>query len=187
MPHLFERETGGVCQNMIVTVGGYPGSGTTTLSEKVSVKFGLTHVYAGQIFRKMAAKRGISLKELGELAEKDETIDLEVDNRQKELARENTIVEGRMAGYLVDADLKIWLSAPLDVRAERVASRESIPVTDSLLRITEREKSERKRYKKYYKVEIDDLSVYDLVINTELWDAEGVFQIVRAAVEVREW
>jgi len=187
VPHLFERETGGVCPNMIVTVGGCPGSGTTTLSEKVSVTFGLTHVYAGQIFREMAAKRGISLKELGELAERDETIDLEVDNRQKELARENTVVEGRMAGYLVDADLKIWLSAPLEVRAERVASRESISFTDSLWRITEREKSERKRYKKYYKVEIDDLSVYDLVINTELWDAEGVFQIVRAAVEVREW
>ncbi len=172
---------------MILTVGGLPGSGTTTLSRKVSEQFSLTHVYAGKIFREMAQEKGVSLEEFSTKAEADETIDVEVDQRQIELAGENTVVEGRMTAHLVDADLKIWLAAPLDVRAQRVSARETISYEESLEKITKREKSEKKRYKKYYTIDIDDLSVYDLVINTRLWDAEGVFQIVKAAIEVREW
>jgi cytidylate kinase len=182
-----EEETGGVCQGMIVTVGGYPGSGTTTLSKKISEEYELEHVYAGQIFRDMAAEKGISLAELSKKAEADDSIDLAVDRRQKELGVENTIVEGRMAAHILDADLKIWLSAPLPERARRIALRENISYDESLEKIKEREKSERKRYKKFYQVDMDNLSLYDLVINTGLWNAEGVFHIVKAAIEVRKW
>ncbi|KYK33383.1 MAG: AAA family ATPase [Theionarchaea archaeon] len=172
---------------MIITVGGFPGSGTTTLSKKLCNAFGLTHVYAGQIFREMAQSKGISLEEFSKQAEADETIDLEVDQRQKELAKENTVVDGRIAAHMVEADLKIWLSASLDVRVKRVSGREHISYEESLRQVAERETSEKKRYKKYYTIDIDDISVYDLAINTDLWDAEGVFQIVKAAIEVREW
>lgn len=172
---------------MILTVGGLPGSGTTTLSRKLSEQFSFTHIYAGKIFREMAQEKRISLEELSRKAETDETIDLKVDQRQIDLAVDSTVVEGRMTAYLVDADLKIWLVAPLDVRAQRVSSRENISYEESLEKIIKREKSEKKRYIKYYTINIEDLSVYDLVINTRLWDAEGVFQIVKAAIEVREW
>jgi cytidylate kinase len=182
-----EKETGGVCQGMIVTVGGYPGSGTTTLSKKIAGNYELNHVYAGQIFRDMAALMGISLKELSKKAEADDSIDLAVDQKQKELGVENTVVEGRMAAHIIDADLKIWLSAPLEERAKRIASRENISYDESVEKIRGREASERKRYKKFYRVDMDNLSLYDLVINTGLWDAEGVFQIVKAAIEVRKW
>lgn len=172
---------------MIITVGGYPGSGTTTLCRNLAETFGLTHVYAGQIFREMAAQKGMTLEEFGKTAESSESIDVEVDRRQKEAAVDNTVVEGRVTAYIVDADLKIWLLAPLDVRARRVASRENILVEEARARITEREESERRRYKKYYDIEIEDLSLYDLIMNTELWDAEGVFEITKAAIEVRKW
>ena len=187
MPQVFEAAPGGVCQSMIITVGGNPGSGTTTLSAKLCDAFKLTHVYAGQIFRDMAAEAGMSLAEFGRKAESDETIDCAVDEKQKELAQANTVVEGRMAAHFVEADVKIWLLAPLKVRAARIARRENSSYEESLEKITKREASEKKRYKMYYDTDIDDLSVYDLVINTALWDAEGVFSIVRAAIEVRVW
>lgn len=172
---------------MIITVGGYPGSGSTTLAKKLAGAYRLTHVYAGQIFRDMAREKGVSLAEFSRIAERDETIDLRVDEQQKVLAVDNTVVEGRMTAYIVDADVKVWLSAPLQTRAHRVASREDISYEASLERIIKREASERKRYKKYYQIDIEDLSVYDLVINTRLWDADGVFAIVKAAIEVRKW
>ena len=121
------------------------------------------------------------------MAEVDESIDLAVDRIQKERAQDNTVVEGRMAAFMVDADLKIWLSAPLPVRAERIAKRESILYEESLTKIKEREASEKRRYEKYYNVDIEVMDAYDLVINTELWDADSVFAIVKAAIEVREW
>lgn len=172
---------------MIITVGGLPGSGTTTLAAKLCDQFGMTHVYAGKIFRDMASERGLTLEELSKEAEKDEKIDLEIDRRQKERAVNNTVVEGRMTAFLIDANLKIWLFAPLKVRAERVSVRDGVSVEEAVAKIEEREASERKRYKKYYSVDIENLSVYDLVMNTRLWDHEGVFQIVRTAIEVREW
>ncbi|MBU7015350.1 MAG: AAA family ATPase [Theionarchaea archaeon] len=172
---------------MIITVGGYPGSGTTTLCRRLAETFGLTHVYAGQIFREMAAQTGVTLEEFGATAESTERIDVEVDRRQREAAVDNTVVEGRITAFIVDADLKIWLVAPLEVRAQRVASRETIPIEEAVVKITEREESERKRYKKYYDIVMEDLSLYDLIINTELWDAEGVFEITKAAIEVRKW
>lgn len=172
---------------MIITVGGSPGSGSTTLAKKLASAYTLTHVYAGQIFRDMAREKGVSLAEFSRIAERDKTIDLKVDEQQKVLAVDNTVVEGRITAYIVDADVKVWLSAPLPTRAQRVASREGISYEASLEQIIEREASERKRYKKYYQIDIEDLSVYDLVINTRLWDADGVFAIVKAAIEVRKW
>lgn len=182
-----EEEDSGVCQGMIISVSGYPGSGTTTLSRKMQSALGIDHVYAGLIFREMAVKRGMSLEEFSQLAEQDEAIDVEVDRIQKERAKENTVVEGRITAHLVDADLKIWLSAPLEVRARRVAHRDDISYEESLRRITKRENSERRRYKTYYSIDLDDLSLYDLVINTALWDAEGVYTLVKTAIEVRTW
>ena len=172
---------------MIVTVGGHPGSGKTTLSRKVRDAFRMEYVCAGQVFREMAEEKGVSLEEFGRMAEVDESIDLAVDRIQKERAQDNTVVEGRMAAFMVDADLKIWLSAPLTVRAERIAKREDILYEESLTKIKEREASEKKRYEKYYNVNIEVMDAYDLVINTELWDADSVFAIVKAAIEVREW
>jgi cytidylate kinase len=53
---------------MIVTVGGLPGTGTSTLCRLLERELGLPYVYAGQIFRQEAAARGLSLAELNELA-----------------------------------------------------------------------------------------------------------------------
>ena len=41
-----------------------------------------------------------------------------------------------------------------------------------------RETSEKKRYKEIYNIEIDDLSIYDIVIESSKWDANGVFNII---------
>ncbi|MBU7033493.1 MAG: AAA family ATPase [Theionarchaea archaeon] len=172
---------------MILTVGGFAGSGTTTLCRKLAQHFNLTHVYAGKIFRDMASARGMSLQEFSKQAERDETIDFEVDREQKKLAMEGSVVEGRITAHLVNADMKIWLTAPLSIRADRISMRESISPEEAMEGIIEREASEKKRYLAYYQIDIDDLTPYDLILNTTLWDAEGVFHIVKNALEVRTW
>jgi cytidylate kinase len=49
--------------------------------------------------------------------------------------------------------------------------------------MVEREASEKKRYKEIYNIDLDDLSIYDLVIDTSKWDVEGVFNIVSSAID----
>ena len=171
---------------MRITVSGPPGSGTTTLAKALSSRFDLEHVSSGDVFRSMARERDMSLAEFGRVAEEDPEIDREIDERQAEIARENNdiVLEGRLSGWMAEeADMRVWLDAPLDVRAERVAEREGQTVEEARVEIEEREASESKRYQEIHGIDIDDLSVYDLVVDTSTWDKNGVAEITATAVE----
>jgi cytidylate kinase len=171
---------------MRITVSGPPGSGTTTLAKALSSRFDLEHVSSGDVFRSMARERDMSLAEFGRVAEEDPEIDREIDERQAEIARENDdiVLEGRLSGWMAeDADMRVWLDAPLDVRAERVAEREEQTVKEARVEIEEREASESKRYQEIHGIDINDLSVYDLVVDTSIWDKDGVAEITATAVE----
>jgi cytidylate kinase len=81
------------------------------------------------------------------------------------------------------ADFKIWLDAPLAVRARRIADREDKPVDRAREETRARAESEARRYREYYGIDIEDLSIYDLVLNTARLDPDGVVEALRAVVE----
>jgi cytidylate kinase len=141
-------------------------------------------ISVGDIFRKMAQERCMSLEEFGLLAKRDERIDRKLDEEQKTLAKEkdNIILEGRLSGFIVDANFKVWLKAPLQVRAGRIAQREGKAVAKAMEETSEREDCERERYLRYYDIDIKDLSVYDLVIDSSKWSPEEISEIVAKAV-----
>ena len=177
---------------MIITISGLPGSGTSTVSAILSRRLGVDVVSAGDIFRKMSEERGLTLEEFGELASRNEEIDQELDRFQKEIAsnardaKKDVILEGRLSAWMADPDLAVFVTAPLDVRAARVAHREGIPLPDAATQISERESCEAERYERYYGIDVDDPEVYDLVINSGNWDQHGVAVIVAAAVAAHQ-
>jgi cytidylate kinase len=171
---------------MKITVGGPIGSGKTTVASAIAKRFGLRHISAGTIFREMARQKDLSLEEFSRLAESDDSFDRLVDSRQKELASSgNAVVDGRLSGRLIEGDIKIWLTAPFDLRADRVANREGIELSQARKDMEKREKSEATRYKKIYNIDLYDLSHYDVVLNTALWSAEGVIKIIETLIEAR--
>ncbi len=169
---------------MIITISGPPGSGKSTLSKILSVKLGMELISMGDVFRKCAEDRCMCLAEFGMLARCNGDIDREIDDMQKRIAKErdNIILEGRLSGFLVDADLKVWLKAPLDIRAKRIANRENKSVKVAAAETSEREECERERYLNYYSIDIKDLSVYDLVIDSSKWKPEEINEIVMKAI-----
>ncbi len=169
---------------MIITLSGPPGSGTSTVGKLVAKKLDLKLSSIGEIFRQMAKEKGLSLEEFSSMAEKNSNFDKEVDIRQAEEANKGKVVlDSRLSGWLVrKADLKIWLKAPLDVRLKRVAQRDKKSEQTAFIEVTLREESEKKRYKNYYDIDLDDLSIYDLVIDTSKWDAEQVAELIAKAV-----
>lgn len=170
---------------MIITISGPPGSGKSTLAKLLSARLGMELVSMGAIFRRQAQERCMSLEEFGMLAGRDESIDRELDEEQKRIAEEkdNIVLEGRLSGFLVDADLKVWLKAPAEVRAERIAKRENKSVSAATSEILEREQCERERYLNYYNIDIKDLSIYDLVIDSSKWSPEEIGEIVVKATD----
>lgn len=156
---------------MLVTLSGLPGSGTSTVARKVASELGLEHLDGGTVFRTVAAEQGMSLAAYAALAEHDENIDRALDDRLTERARRGDVVlESRLSGWLASrADLDrlcVWISCDEVERARRVAEREGHDPDDALARNRDREASERARYLGYYDIDLTDLTVYDLVLDS---------------------
>ena len=171
---------------MIITLGGLAGTGTTTTAELLSEKLDIPYISAGYVFRQMASERGMSVLEFSEFAEGNDDIDKEIDKRQAELAKssDNLIVEGRLSAYFVEADLKLWLVTPFDVRSQRIAERESKSVDVAREEIVIREDSEALRYMDIHNIDIKNMDIYDLIINTGTFDPEKVSEIILTTLKV---
>jgi len=178
---------------MIITISGKAGSGKSTLAKLLSKKFKLKHYSIGDIMRKLAKEKNISLHELSKLAEKDKSIDTELDKKQIELKNEdNFIIDGRLTAYFIpNAVLKVFLDCEDKVRAERILrhDRKEEKCKDAqelIQKIKQRELSERKRYKKLYKVDYYDKSLYDLIIDTTDLSIGDVFEKILKVVKQKK-
>jgi cytidylate kinase len=172
--------------NLFVTVSGPPGCGASTLSTRLADALGSPCVSGGDIFRDIAEERGLTLTQLSAQAQESDEIDRALDQHLVEIAEQwgtankPFVLQSRLAGWLAGerADLRIYLDAPEEVRKDRISTRE-----ETVAEMGVREVGEAGRYDSYYDVDVEDVSFYDLHLNTARWDADGVFAIVRAAIE----
>ncbi len=69
-------------------------------------------------------------------------------------------------------------------RVKRIQRREkTISFDEELKKTVERERSETLRYKNYYGIDITDLSIYDIVIDSEKWNQYQTLDILRVAID----
>jgi cytidylate kinase len=178
-----------VDSNLFVTVSGPPGCGATTLCDRLSEAMDCPYVSGGQVFRELAGERDMNLNQLTAKAEETDEIDRALDGRLRSIAEKwgaankAFILESRLAGWIAGnrADLRIWLDAPEEVRAERIRGRE-----ETIWEMRVREVSEAGRYESYYEIDIEDREFYDVHLNTARWGKEAIFDIVRSAIEAYE-
>jgi cytidylate kinase len=169
---------------LLVTISGLPGAGTSTVARRVAADLGLAHVDGGTIFRRLAADSGHTLAEFGARAERVPEIDLELDRRLADRAREGDLVlESRLAGWIAHNEgldsVRVWIACAEDVRAERVAGRDRLDPEAAAAANRARQESERRRYQRYYGIDIDDLGIYDLVLDSS---STGPDELVAAII-----
>ena len=177
---------------MIITMGGDPGAGKSTVL-KLLEKERFHIISSGEIFRAKAAELMMTLEEFGKYVDEHPEVDMKIDDEQNSNALHympsirdgwahidnHCVVDGRMAGKLIyHADLRVWLTAPIDVRAERIAKREGIDIEEAYESTRMREISELVRYKKYYDRDMRDLSTYSLVVDTTKLSPEQVAKLI---------
>jgi len=172
----------------VIIISGPPGSGKSTYAERLAVELGLRYYTTGQAFRRLARKLGVSLAELNAMAEKDPRIDLEIDKETMNVALQGRVViDSHLAAWLLHdkADMLVYVKAPLSVRARRIAKRDSIPLRQAYVEIVERESSHRRRFLKYYGLDIRDLTIFHLIVDTSVYDVESTYRIIREAVRLK--
>lgn len=174
-------------QKLVIAVSGLPGSGKTTLAKLLAKSLGLRYVSLGTIFRSIAKERGLSVEELSKLAEGDASIDYLIDSRAREEAMKGCVViDGHISAWILKdiAHLRVVVTASLTTRVNRIALRDGKDISEALRDVRLREASERRRYLKFYGINIDDLSNVDLVINTEKFGINETLEIALKAVNM---
>ena len=173
---------------VVVTISGPTGSGKSSVAKMIARKFGVDYYSIGDYFRQSAKEAGMDVKEFTEKASKE--FHLQADNHVDELSKKgNIVIEGRLVGYMASgADFKIYLTAPLEVRAARIAKRNEISLKEAKNRVTVREEEHSRIFKKVYGLDVEKLDIYDLVMNTEFYDLNEVImhveRLVRSALKI---
>ena len=175
--------------NMIITVSGPHGTGKSTYAAQLADALRIRHVSAGAVFRRIAKEKKISLEELGEKALEDPSIDKLVDQRTiAEADKGNVVIDGQLAGWILKdrSDLRIYLTAPEDIRLERIAKRDKVGVREAQAQTEQRESVQRERYLRHYGFQVEDRSIYHLILDTSLGSIEDTAKVlVSAAAMVR--
>jgi cytidylate kinase len=177
-------------------ISGPPAVGKTTVAEAIGKRFGLRVYGGGEALKEVAASRGYTpkgadwwdtpegLRFLAERAENPE-YDKEVDKRLIEVLKQgDVVVTSYTLPWLTDIGIKIWLSASVESRAKRMVKRDKIGYEEALEIVKRRDEENRKLYQKIYGIEFGkDLSVFDLVLNTDQLSKEAVIEVVEAFVK----
>ncbi len=169
----------------VITVTGLPGSGKSSTAKHVAGTLAYKHFSSGDLFRKIAAGRGLSVSALNLTAEEQREIDYEVDRLLQNMAKteRDIVIDSRLAFHWMPDSFKVFLKIDPKTAAERtfshIQSEGRVSEAGSSLEevkkdIETRVQSERKRYRALYDIDYTDESQFDLVIDTAKHPLLGV-------------
>jgi cytidylate kinase len=176
---------------MIITISGSPGSGKSTVAAIVAKRFGLNHYSSGDFMRRMARKQKMSMIQLIKIANKTNSVDDEIDEWVSKLAKyeDNFVIDSRLAFYFIPNSIKIFLDVDIKEGSKRILlqKRDDEPENSDLRatinNIEKRKKSEKKRYRRLYKMNPFNKKNYDAYMDTTGLTLEQVAHSVIKFIE----
>ncbi|MGD1821722.1 MAG: (d)CMP kinase [Pleomorphochaeta sp.] len=164
---------------MRIAISGKSGCGNTTVSTKLAQK--LNYKLINFTFRNLAKEKGVEFWDFCKMAEEDDSFDIELDNRQVKMAmdEENCVLGSRLAIWMLkEADLKVYLYASDEERAQRVYKREGGSFTTRLEQTQMRDKNDTNRYQRIYSIDNNKYDFVDLVVDTDNKSPDEIVDII---------
>lgn len=178
-------------KKIVVCISGMAGTGKSTLAKKLAKKYELKYYSGGDALKELAKDQGYNSSSRGwwespeglsflEKREKNFTFDKAVDEKLMEYAQQgHVLLDSWTMPWLLKTGFKIWLVASVEKRAERIAKRDRIPIGEALRVLQEKEARTKAIYKKLYGFTLgEDFEPFNLVLDTDSLNAEGVFQVL---------
>lgn len=164
----------------IITLGGLPGSGKSTVKRILAEKLGYATFSTGDFVRNMAFERNLTLEEFNELVKHDKTLDLLIDERLEriEASEDCYIIDSHLAFHFVPSAFSVFLAISPEQSAERIFKDAHSPtriksgdvmltLEEAYTRTQKRIQNHLERYAKHYGINPYDEAQYKLVIDTE--------------------
>lgn len=182
---------------MIITISGNIGSGKSTVAKRLAKNLGYPTLDVGALRRAEAKRRGMTLAAFNAWAEKHPKAgDWAFEQKFIRTARRkrNIIVTGRVAYHFLPESFKVFLKVSAREGARRTLANQKdrpnefkVGVTlASLMRLhQQRIRSDVRRYRKSYNINILDLHQYDYILDTSRIPIPTVVRRVRTAF--RSW
>lgn len=187
--------------NLVVLVCGVAGTGKSVLCEKLTKHFKLKYVPTSGLLRTLMEKElkkqnvavakniGFWESDAGKqfMAEraKNSEFDKKLDKELfKLIEKGNVVLDSWTMPWLSKKGYKIWLTASDSVRFERLAKRNGKSIGEIAESAKAKEKNTAEIYKKIYGFDWGkDLSVFDLVIDTDNLTEREVFEKAKNGIE----
>lgn len=159
----------------IISLAGDLASGKGTVSQILidELQYGIYR--NGEYVRKLAKEKGLDITNFNAYLADHPEIDQQIEKSAAEYAKNHDefIIDARLGWYAVPESFKVYMKVDIDVAAKRAFEDEKRKGTESFSTIEEqkqdmirRYKLENERYWRLYHVHKEDMSNYDLVVDT---------------------
>ena len=178
----------------IISLAGDLASGKGTVSEILIKELGYGIYRNGEYARKLAKDMRLDITSFNAYLAEHPEIDLQIEKSASEYAKDHNefIIDARLGWYAVPESFKIYLRVDIDVAAQRAFNDSKRKSTENFATVEEQKADMQKRYRleneryfKLYNVHKDDMSNYDLVIDTTNMKPEEVAQLI--ITKYNEW
>ena len=194
------EHTFNIMKDIIITIGRQFGSGGVLVANELGARLGIP-VYDNELITKAAQDSGFSAEFFMESDEKKRFFsfsalfsgstdncmsDSGLFNMQCETIRKiaeqgSAIIVGRCADYVLrecENLISVFLTSPLEARAERVMHRDGLSYEDAIEKIEKKDKSREEYYNYYTFGNWGVASTYDLCLDSSVLGIKGSADLI---------